>query len=70
MSIQPEWKKKYDGLKGYIEANPEIYIDSHELTVPEHLRDGFYKHFDEIRHAFIGPNFFKEWTIKKITKTN
>ena len=57
MSIQPEWKQKYDGLKDYIEANPEIYIDSHELTVPGQFRDEFYKHFDEIRHAFIKSNF-------------
>lgn len=57
MSIQPEWKQKYDGLKDYIDANPEVYIDSHELTIPVHLRDEFYKLFDEIRHAFVALNF-------------
>lgn len=53
MSIQPQWKKKYDGLKDYIAANPEIYIDPSELSIPEHLRDDFYRHFDEIRNAYI-----------------
>ena len=53
MSIQPQWKQKNDILKDYIAANPEIYIDVSEISIPEHLRDEFYKHFDNVRNAVV-----------------
>lgn len=53
MSIQPQWKQKYDVLKDYVKANPEIYIDVREVSIPEHLRDEFYKHFDGVRNAVV-----------------
>ena len=53
MSMQPQWKQKYDILKNYIAANPDIHIDMSEISIPEYLRDGFYKHFDDIRNAFV-----------------
>ncbi|MFC1839540.1 hypothetical protein ACFL1N_08165 [Thermodesulfobacteriota bacterium] len=57
MSIQPQWKQKYDGLKDYVAANPEIHIDSNELSIPEHLRAGFYERFDDIRNSFVDTVF-------------
>jgi len=57
MNIQPQWKQKYDVLKDYIRTNPEIHIDVSEVSIPEHLRDEFYKHFDEIRNLFIESSY-------------
>jgi len=53
MTNQPQWKQKYDILKDYIAANPEIHIDVSEISIPEHLRDEFYKHFNDIRNVFV-----------------
>jgi hypothetical protein len=53
MSIQPQWKQKNDRLKDYIAAHPEIYISVNEISIPEHLRDGFYKHFDDVRNTVV-----------------
>jgi len=57
MSTQPQWKKKYNALKDYIAANPEIYIDVSEVSIPEHLRDKFYKLFDDIRNSYIESSY-------------
>jgi hypothetical protein len=53
MTIQPQWKQKYDVLQDYVAANPEIHIDMSEISIPEHLRDTFYKHFDDVRNAVV-----------------
>lgn len=53
MRIQPQWKQKYDVLKEYVTENPDIYIDMNEISIPEHLRDEFYKRFDDIRHTIV-----------------
>lgn len=55
MSIQPEWKQNYKLLKEYIKSNPEICITANEVSIPAHLRDNFYKRFDDIRNSFIDP---------------
>ena len=57
MSVQIEWKKKYEKLKDYVSANPEIHIDRNELSIPENLRGGFYEHFDDIRDSFVDSGF-------------
>jgi hypothetical protein len=53
MSIQSMWKEKYKVLTDYREANPEIYIDVSEVSIPQHLRDTFYQHFDTVRDALV-----------------
>src|SRR4030042_3991655 len=53
MSIQPQWKQQYDILKDYVAANPEIHIDVSEISIPEPLRNEFYKHFDDVRNAVV-----------------
>ena len=57
MSIQPQWKQKYDVLKNYIKTNPEIHIDMSEVSIPEHLRDKFYILFDDVRNAVIEAHY-------------
>jgi hypothetical protein len=53
MSIKPRWKNKFEILQDYIASNPEIYIDKHEISIPEHLREKFYEYFDDIRNTFV-----------------
>ena len=53
MNNNMTWKQKLDLLEDYITSNPEIYIDMHEVSIPEHLRDKFYEYFDDIRNTFV-----------------
>lgn len=53
MSVKPQWKIKFDELKGYIASNTDIYIDKREISIPEQLRIKFYEHFDDIRNTFV-----------------
>lgn len=62
MSIIPQWKQKLDVLKEYISSNSEIYIDMHEISIPEHLRDKFYEYFDDIRNTFV-EDFFTSLSL-------
>jgi hypothetical protein len=57
MSIRPQWKQKYDVLQDYVTANPEIDIDTSEVSIPEHLRDEFYKYFDDVRSAVVEAHY-------------
>jgi hypothetical protein len=53
MILESPWKHKYGILKDYISSNPEIHIGQCEVCIPEGLRDGFYKYFDDIRGAIV-----------------
>ena len=53
MSKQSLWKEKYKILKDYVVANPEIHIDVSEVSIPKHLRDTFYQHFDAVRSSLV-----------------
>jgi hypothetical protein len=53
MSIKTQWKQNFYTLKDYIRSNPDIYIDKHEISIPEHLRGRFYEYFDDIRNTFV-----------------
>ncbi|NLD36472.1 MAG: hypothetical protein GX654_06355 [Desulfatiglans sp.] len=53
MSVKAEWKTKLEILRDYIASNPEIFINTHEVSIPEHLRKRFYEYFDDIRHSFV-----------------
>jgi len=53
VSVQSEWREKYGLLKKYTDANPEINIDTCEVSIPKHLRDTFYEKFDAIRESVV-----------------
>jgi hypothetical protein len=53
MSTIQQWKEKFEILQDYIASNPEIYIDTREISIPEHLREKFYVYFDDIRNTFV-----------------
>ena len=69
MSINPKWKQKLDILKDYITSNSEIYIDMREISIPEHLREKFYKYFDDIRNTLVN-DFFASLPVDVETLCN
>jgi len=57
VSIESEWRERYGTLKQYTAANPEIHIDTCEVSIPKHLRDSFYEKFDAVRDAVVESRF-------------
>ena len=57
MSLRPQWMQKYDVLKEYVTTNSEIHIDTSEISIPERLRDEFYRHFDDVRNAVVDAHY-------------
>ncbi len=53
MKIPAQWRSQYNLLREYIKSNPEIHIEASEVSIPEHLRDEFYKRFDDVRYAIV-----------------
>ena len=45
------WKKEYARLKEYTAAHPEIVLTKNEISIPQPVRDEFYRLFDDIRRA-------------------
>jgi len=48
-----KWKEEYESLRKYIMDNPEIVINTTEVSVPQNLREEFYRRFDAIRRNFV-----------------
>ncbi len=53
MTSQNSWKREYESLSAFISAHPEIVINKSEVSIPQNLRDEFYRHFDDIRTAAV-----------------
>ena len=51
MSGLTAWKNEYARLGKYLAAHSEIVIAKNEVSIPQHLRDEFYRIFDDIRRA-------------------
>ncbi len=47
------WKQQYGELRGYIVNHPEILISQTEISIPQSLRDEFYRRFDDLRKAVV-----------------
>jgi len=47
------WKREYQLLCDFIAAHPEIVIKTNEISIPQSLRDEFYRGFDDIRRAVV-----------------
>jgi hypothetical protein len=48
-----KWKQEYNSLRSYITDHPEIVINPTEISIPQSLRDEFYRRFDQLRHDFV-----------------
>ena len=45
------WKKEYAKLQEYVSAHSEIVLKKNEISIPQPLREEFYRLFDEVRKA-------------------
>ena len=45
------WKREYARLREYVAAHPEIVIKKNEISIPQPVREEFYRIFDDIRRA-------------------
>jgi hypothetical protein len=53
MAESTNWKILYQSLREFISAYPEIVIKINEVSIPQDLRDEFYRRFDTIRRAMV-----------------
>jgi Ni,Fe-hydrogenase III component G len=53
MAELTDWKDEYARLRGHIAAHPEIVLTKNEISIPQPLRDEFYRIFDDIRRAVV-----------------
>jgi len=51
MTLSTDWKNEYARLREYIAAHSEIIITKSEISIPQPVRDEFYRIFDDIRMA-------------------
>jgi hypothetical protein len=47
------WKQEYEALRDYIVNHAEIIINQTEISIPQTLRDEFYRRFDDLRKAAV-----------------
>jgi hypothetical protein len=53
MMAHGNWKQEYQLLKDFIASHPEIVITTNEISIPQTLRDEFYRRFDDARRAVV-----------------
>ena len=52
-----KWKQEYNLLINYISDHPEIVINPTEISIPQSLRDEFYRSFDQLRLSFVEDHY-------------
>jgi hypothetical protein len=52
-----KWKQEFDSLRNYIISQPEIVINPTEISIPQNLRDEFYRRFDQLRRNFVEDHY-------------
>jgi hypothetical protein len=57
MTVEQHWKQEYQALNLFIAAHPEIVITASEVSIPETLRDEFYRRFDGIRRTVVDDRY-------------
>jgi hypothetical protein len=56
MTELASWEDEYARLREYVTAHPEIVLTKNEISIPQPLRDEFYRIFDDIRKAVAAEN--------------
>jgi hypothetical protein len=57
MTALQDWKQEYQLLNDFIAAHPEIVITINEISIPQALRDEFYRRFDDVRRAVVDDRY-------------
>jgi hypothetical protein len=53
MTAPSNWKQEYQLLTDFISSHREIVITSNEVSIPQELRDEFYRRFDDTRRSWV-----------------
>jgi hypothetical protein len=53
MTAPQNWKQEYQLLRNFIASQPEIVVTANEISIPQPMRDEFYRRFDDIRRAVV-----------------
>jgi hypothetical protein len=57
MIMQRHWKQEFQTLNTFIASHPEMIIATSEVSIPEMLRDEFYRRFDDVRRALVDDRY-------------
>jgi hypothetical protein len=52
-TVPSKWKQAYQLLSDFIASHTEIVITTNEISIPQILRDEFYRRFDDVRKAIV-----------------
>jgi hypothetical protein len=53
MAAETDWKQEYKLFGDFIASYPEIVITTNEVSIPQKVREEFYRHFDGVRRAIL-----------------
>lgn len=53
MTESIDWKQKYNLFLDFLSAHQEVIITANEISIPQAVRDEFYRRFDDIRKAVV-----------------
>jgi hypothetical protein len=53
MTVSRDWKQEYQWLSDFIASHGEIVLTTNEISIPQTLRDEFYRRFDDVRRAMV-----------------
>jgi len=57
MNMLSGWKQEYRLLSDFIAAHPDIVLTTNEVSIPQALREEFYRRFDDTRRALVEEHF-------------
>jgi hypothetical protein len=57
MTVPTNWKQEYQLLNDFIALHSEIVIATNEISIPQTLRDEFYRRFDDVRKAMVEDHY-------------
>ena len=52
-----DWKQKHQLFNDFLSSHPEVIVTANEISIPQPVRDDFYKHFDDIRKAVVESHY-------------
>jgi hypothetical protein len=57
MMASRDWKQLYKLFGDFIAAHPEIVLTPSEISIPQAVRDEFYRRFDDVRRAVVSEHY-------------
>jgi len=57
MTVPLDWKQEYKSLGDFIATHADIVLTASEISVPQAVRDEFYRRFDVVRKAVVEQHY-------------